>query len=104
MKQTDLPSPDQQISLTDPDSHSMATRGRGSSVVGHNVHVAVDTKHRLIVTHEVTITGSDRAQLAHMAKEAQAVLQSDELEAATVAHPFGTIKARMAHMLIASSA
>jgi hypothetical protein len=29
-----LASPDQQISLTDPDSRSMATSGRGSGVVG----------------------------------------------------------------------
>jgi hypothetical protein len=38
-----LSSPDQQISLTDPDSRSMATSGRGSGVVGYNVQVAVDT-------------------------------------------------------------
>jgi transposase len=81
MEQQMLASPDQQISLTDPDSRSMATSGRGSGVVGYNVQVAVDTEHHLIVTHEVTNTGSDRAQLAHMAKEAQAVLQTDELEA-----------------------
>src|SRR5256886_1483645 len=53
-----LASPDQQISLTDPDSRSMATSGRGSGVVGYNVQVAVDTEHHLIVTHEVTNTGS----------------------------------------------
>src|SRR5499427_8674606 len=40
-----LASPDQQISLTDPDSRSMATSGRGSGVVGYNVQVAVDTEH-----------------------------------------------------------
>ncbi|MHC2294277.1 transposase [Bradyrhizobium barranii subsp. barranii] len=54
-----LASSDQQISLTDPDSRSMATSGRGSGVVGYNVQVAVDTKHHLIVTHEVTNRGSD---------------------------------------------
>ena len=56
-----LASPDQQISLTDPDSRSMATSGRGSGVVGYNVQVAVETEHHLIVTHEVTNSGSDRA-------------------------------------------
>ncbi|MGX1358592.1 hypothetical protein AB7M46_003649 [Bradyrhizobium elkanii] len=44
-----LASPDQQISLTDPDSRSMATSGRGSGVVGYNVQVAVDTEHHLIL-------------------------------------------------------
>src|ERR1700682_2541232 len=76
-----LASPDQQISLTDPDSRSMATSGRGSGVVGSNVQVAVDTEHHLIVTHEVTNSGSDRAQLANMAKQAKAVLKTETLEA-----------------------
>ena len=53
-----LASPDQQISLTDPDSRSMATSGRGSGVVGYNVQVAVETENHLIVTHEVTTSGS----------------------------------------------
>src|ERR1700709_2545116 len=56
-------SPEQQISLTDPDSRSMATSGRGSGVVGYNVQVAVDTEHLLIVTHEVTNSGSDRGHV-----------------------------------------
>jgi transposase len=76
-----LAEPDQQISLTDPDSRSMATSGRGSGVVGYNVQVAVDTEHHLIVTHEVTNVGSDRAQLARVAKETKATLQTDTLEA-----------------------
>src|SRR6201984_624764 len=76
-----LATPDQQISLTDPDARSMATSGRGSGVVGYNVQVAVDTKHHLIVTHEVTNVGSDRSQLAHVAKETKATLQTDTLEA-----------------------
>src|SRR6266705_2410210 len=62
-----LVAPDQQISLTDPDSRSMATSGRGSGVVGYNVQVAVDTEHHMIITHEVTNEGSDRAQLAIIA-------------------------------------
>ena len=58
-----LATPDQQISLTDPDARSMATSGRGSGIVGYNIQVAVDTKHHLIVTHEVTNVGTDRSQL-----------------------------------------
>jgi transposase len=75
-----LAAPDQQISLTDPDSRSMATSGRGSGVVGYNVQVAVDTEHHLIITHEVTNVGSDRAQLAHMAKETKATLEATNLD------------------------
>jgi transposase len=76
-----LASPDQQISLTDPDSRSMATSGRGSGVVGYNVQVAVDTEHHLIVTHEVTNTGSDRSQLGKIASQAKEVLGADHLDA-----------------------
>jgi transposase len=76
-----LASPDQQISLTDPDSRSMATSGRGSGVVGYNVQVAVDTEHHLIVTHEVTNTGSDKSQLANIASHAKDVLGAEKLDA-----------------------
>ena len=76
-----LASPDQQISLTDPDSRSMATSGSGSGVVGYNVQVAVDTEHHLIVTHEVTNTGSDRSQLAKVASQAKDILGADHLDA-----------------------
>jgi hypothetical protein len=47
----------------------------------YNVQVAVETEHHLIVTHEVTNSGSDRAQLANVAKQAKAVLQTETLEA-----------------------
>jgi transposase len=76
-----LASPDEQISLTDPDSRSMATSGRGSGVVGYNVQTAVETEHHLIVHHEVTNVGSDRSQLANAAKAAKEVLGVDKLEA-----------------------
>jgi hypothetical protein len=75
-----LAAPDQQISLTDPDSRSMATSGRGSGVVGYNVQVAVDTQHHLIVTHDVTNVGTDRSQLARIAKQTKATLETDQLD------------------------
>ena len=75
-----LETPDQQISLTDPDSRSMATSGRGSGVVGYNVQTAVDTKHHLIITHDVTNVGTDRSQLARIAKKTKVTLEVDKLD------------------------
>src|SRR5467141_2279898 len=75
-----LASPDQQISLTDPDSRSMATSGRGSGVVGYNVQAAVDTAHHLIITHEVTNVGTDRSQLSTVAKDAKETLGAKNLD------------------------
>jgi Transposase DDE domain len=92
-----LASPDQQISLTDPDSRSMATSGRGSGVVGYNVQVAVDTEHHLIVAHEVTNTGSDRAQLANMAKQAKGVLKAETLEAVADRGYFSSLEILACH-------
>src|SRR3954454_23101654 len=81
MEKLMLASPDQQISLTDPDSRSMATSGRGSGMVGYNVQVAVDTEHHLIVTHEVTNVGSDRSQLSRMTEQARTAIGSEAIEA-----------------------
>jgi transposase len=73
-----LEAPDKQLSQTDPDARSMNSRGSG--MVGYNVQSAVDSQHHLIIAHEVTNVGSDRAQLAKMAKQAKAVLGRDKLE------------------------
>ena len=73
-----LEAPDKQLSLTDPDARSMNSRGTG--MVGYNVQSAVDSQHHLIVAHEVTNVGSDRSQLAGMAKQAKEVLQQPSLD------------------------
>ncbi len=48
-------------------------------MVGYNVQTAVDAKHHLIVTHEVTNVGHDRHQLHHMAQQAKEVIDSETL-------------------------
>ena len=69
--------PDKQLSLTDPDARSMKTRGTG--IIGYNVQTAVDTKHHLIVAHEVTNNGIDRDQLTSMARQARDAIATEEL-------------------------
>jgi transposase len=65
--QEQLATTEGQLSLTDPDARSMNSAGKGTGTVGYNVQTAVDTKNHLIVAHEVTNVGHDRAQLADMA-------------------------------------
>ena len=74
-------SADGQVSLTDPDARSMATSGRGTGIVGYNVQTAVDAKHHLIVTHEVTNVGHDRHQLSSMAKQTREAIGEQTLTA-----------------------
>lgn len=71
--------PDGQVSLTDPDSRSMATSALGSGMVGYNVQAAVDAEHHLIVAHEVTNVGHDRHHLTRMAAKAKREMGADEL-------------------------
>ncbi len=72
-----LAAPDKKTSLTDPDSRSMITRGAG--MVGYNVQTAVDVKNHLIVAHETTNIGNDRAQLSNIAKQAKEAIGTNEL-------------------------
>ena len=74
-------SPDGQVSLTDPDARSMASQGKGTGIVGYNVQTAVDAEHHLIVAHEITNVGSDRAQLKRMADQAREALGTEGLTA-----------------------
>src|SRR5260370_8599106 len=68
LNQTD----EDQISLTDPDSHAMAAHTRVA--VGYNVQVAVDTKHKLIVEQQVTSQVVDMGLLAQTTEPAKDVL------------------------------
>ena len=74
-----LAHPDQQISETDPDSRLMKKGGMGSQV-SYNVQTAVDTKHKLIVAHDVTNAAVDRNLLFPLAGLVQHTLQQDEIK------------------------
>lgn len=67
-----------QISATDPDSRSMKVRS-GTDVC-YNAQTAVDDKHKLIVTQEVTNEPTDRMLLSSMA-----IAAKEELEVETLA-------------------
>jgi len=70
-----------QVSLTDPDSRSMpAGKGHGTDVA-YNVQVTVDSKHKLILDHEVTNDPTDRNHLSRMAIRAKDLLGTRQLEA-----------------------
>jgi hypothetical protein len=62
---------DGQLSLTDPDSRSMTSGGKRTGTVDYNGQAAVDTKHHLIVEHDVTNVGRDQGQLSRMAVAAR---------------------------------
>ena len=72
--------PDAQLSLTDRDARSMMSQAKGTGLVGYNVQTAVDTKHHLIVAHEVTNMGHDRAQLSKMALAAREAMDKPKLQ------------------------
>ena len=73
--------PDGQISLTDPDARSMVSQAKGTGVVGYNVQAVVDARHHLIVAHEVSNVGSDRAQLTKMGMAAKSAMGKARLQA-----------------------
>ena len=70
-----------QVSLSDPDARAMATTSKQPRVFGYNVQSAVETKHHLIVAHEVTNLGYDRDALTTMARAAQEAMACDAIEA-----------------------
>ena len=66
-------SPTGQVNLTDPDSRQL--RKRGKSTVGYNVQAAVDAKHHLIATVEVTQEPTDQHLLNPIAQQVKADLE-----------------------------
>lgn len=79
VQQALVASGEKQISLTDPDSRAMPV-AQGLDVC-YNVEMVVDSKHKLIVTHEVTTAVTDKDQLAPIAKAAKEILAVEQLDA-----------------------
>jgi len=78
-----------QVSMTDPDARSMSTK-KGDTIVGYNVQSVTDSKHHLIVEHEVTNEVVDRTQLSKMAIKAKATLDVQTIDAvADLGYYFG---------------
>jgi len=65
-------SPTGQVNLTDPDARQL--RKRGKSTVGYNVQAAVDAKHHLIATVEVTQDPTDLHLLDPIAQQTKEAL------------------------------
>jgi hypothetical protein len=70
--------PDEQISLTDPDARAIATGSDHRGVVGYNVQAAVDTEHHIVVANAVN-RGHDRSHLLEMATAAKAEIGAAEM-------------------------
>ena len=70
-----------QVSVIDPDAHLLSKRSQ--TIAGYNVQIAVDAKHKLIVTEAVAQDGNDSQQLMPMTNKAQDILASENLAALT---------------------
>ena len=67
-----------EVSLTDPDSRVMKSRGRLE--MGYNAQIAVEAKHKIIVEYDVDNRPSDVHQLAPMATRCREILGADRLK------------------------
>lgn len=67
-----------EISMTDPDSRHMSVSNNGTDI-SHNVQIAVDEKHHLIIAADVTSNPQDNGQLAPMAEKVKQELEVDEI-------------------------
>ncbi|SAK97254.1 transposase IS4 family protein [Caballeronia hypogeia] len=72
--------PYKQLSLADPDARSMLASGKGAGIVGYEVQAAMDTKHHLIVEHEVTNVGNDHGRLSKEALSAKNAMGKSKLK------------------------
>ena len=69
--------PDKQVSKNDPDARLLVTRHLDRQVC-YNVQTAVDTKHHLIVSHDID-KAADRGQLTSVAKQVQQAMNKKDI-------------------------
>jgi hypothetical protein len=69
--------PDKQVSKNDPDARLLLTRHLDRQVC-YNVQTAVDTKHHLIISHDID-KAADRGQLTSVAKQVQEVMEKKDI-------------------------
>lgn len=77
MEKTVQAHPDKQVSLTDPDSRLMKLHHMNRQV-SYNVQSAVDTKHHLIVSHDI-VQSTDRGYLTLVAEQVQQALNKQDI-------------------------
>ena len=71
---------DGEISITDPDSRLMNTHNNGKDLC-HNVQIAAESKHKLVVAVDVVGNAADQGQLYNMAEKAKEELGVTNLTA-----------------------
>ena len=70
-----------EISITDPDARHMGTSNNGTDI-SHNVQIAVDSEHHLVVAVDVVSSPADQGQLYNISSKAKEELElslEDEL-------------------------
>lgn len=80
---------ERQLSEVDPDARRLQKNGQ--RVCGYNVQLAVDSRHKLLVTCEVTNDGNDSGQLEPMARQAGSMLEVERLEVVADAGYFNPV-------------
>jgi transposase len=68
-----------EISLTDADARQMSTNNNGLDIC-YNVQTVVDGKHSMVVDYDVINNPADLGQLNQMAKRAQNVFDTEEID------------------------
>jgi transposase len=67
-----------EVSITDPDAKHMSVSNNGTDI-SHNVQIAVDSKHNLVVSLDVISSPADQGQLHSMASKAKEELGVEEI-------------------------